>query len=45
MFYYAHSLFAVNKILLEIQTKLVTGNAYKGWVVENVAVDNLIYLC
>jgi alpha-methylacyl-CoA racemase len=45
MFYYAHSLFSVTKILLEVQNKLAAGLAYKGRIVENIAVDNLIYLC
>lgn len=45
MFYYAHSLFAVTKILLEVQTKLFSKGEYRSKVVENIAVDNLIYLC
>lgn len=46
MFYYAHSLFAVNRVLLEVQNKLVNGPVhYKSKVIENIAVDNIIFLC
>lgn len=36
MFYYAHSVMAVTKILL---------NLGQSKIVENVAIDNLVYLC
>jgi hypothetical protein len=36
MFYYAHSMMAVTKILL---------NLGQSKVIENIAEDNLVYLC
>lgn len=43
MFYYVHSLMAVTKVLLCLSTpESVPENPM---VIENVAVDNLMYLC
>ena len=36
MFYYVHSMMAVTKVLL---------NLGKSQIIENVAEDNLVYLC
>lgn len=48
MFYYVHSLIAATKVLLAIHDKQVPSNQHQSEsprIIENIAVDNLIYLC